>query len=464
MCWAPPCLKGRCSVSKTATTLLRYNKNVPRYTSYPTAPHFSETVGANTYANWLASLDQGETLSLYIHIPYCRTLCWYCGCNTKATKQYGPIEAYIDHLLQEADLVASHLRTRQRVSHIHFGGGSPSMLRPDDFSRIMAKIREHFEVDAGAEIAIEIDPRELTEPKVAAYAKAGVNRVSFGIQDFHADVQTAINRRQPFFKVYDAVSLVRSYGIEAINMDLLYGLPHQTVEKIQANIDFAHALKPSRIALFGYAHVPWMKKHMRLIDEAALPSGEERLEQFSAAAERLKGLGYSAIGLDHFVLPNDSMKTALERATLQRNFQGYTTDKATTLIGLGISAIGALPFGYVQSQTETRPYFTAIEAGKLPVKKGLILTEEDRLRRSIIEQLMCYFTVDINAQCKKHGLAPELLQESLQSLEPLQQDGLVTYSDGCVTVNDDARQAVRIVCSAFDQYLQNGKGKHAQVA
>lgn len=451
-------------MSAQSEALLRHNRNTPRYTSYPTAPHFSETVGEDKYASWLSSLKEGDHTSLYLHIPYCRSICWYCGCNTKATQKYGPVTRFVELLLKEIAIVSKQCSGKQTVSNIHFGGGSPSLLSPDDFARIMAHVRDSFDVLPDAEIAIEIDPRELTEAKVAAYALAGVNRVSFGIQDFHENVQTAIGRRQPFYLVYDAVKLVRSYGIERINMDLLYGLPHQTPEMMRANVNFAHALAPSRIALFGYAHVPWMKKHMQLIDENFLPDPKERLDLFEAASDQLSKKGFHAIGIDHFVKSNDPMFTAHAEGQLNRNFQGYTTDTAKTLIGLGVSAIGAMPQGYVQNIADIRGYARAVEAGHLPVAKGIEISFDDKMRRAAIEQIMCYGKLDTETFYQQHGLPSDYFDDAMQALEPLAADGLVRISRGTLIVPPQMPQASRLVAAAFDAYLKPSKAKHAQVA
>ncbi|TNE62567.1 MAG: oxygen-independent coproporphyrinogen III oxidase [Alphaproteobacteria bacterium] len=447
-----------------ADVLLRHNQQVPRYTSYPTAPHFSAAVDSDTMQGWIRALPEGGALSLYIHIPFCRQMCWYCGCNTRASRHYEPLENYLKTLFLEIDQVAHWIGRPEQVSHIHFGGGSPSMLRPEDFTRLMAWLRRHFAVRADAEIAIELDPREVTEAKVAAYAAAGVNRASLGVQDFHEEVQRAIGRRQPFHVIYDAVRTLRDYGIRRINMDLLYGLPHQDRLVIEENVDFAAALAPDRISLFGYAHVPWMKKHMRLINEAALPDGTARLEQFDVAKRRLGRRGYVPIGLDHFVLPDDSMATALRDGHLHRNFQGYTTDAATCLIGFGASAISALPDGYAQNAPDVRSYDAAVRAGRAATVKGKRLSADDRLRRAIIERLMCYFDIDLKVFSAVHGLPRDYFANAIARLQPLVTDGLVEIADGLVTVNPAAPQAVRLVCAAFDSYLQPTAGRHAQVA
>ena len=444
--------------------LLKHNQQVPRYTSYPTAPHFSSAVGSARYASWLDDIADGSSLSLYFHIPYCRKLCWYCGCHTKATKQYRPVETYLDYLLKEIDLVRARLSGGQRVKHIHFGGGSPSILSPEDFAKIMDTLRSQFDIARNAEIAIELDPREASEAKIASYAKWGVNRVSLGVQDFHEKVQDAINRRQRFHTVYDTVQTLRDYGITSINMDLLYGLPHQTAAMVTENVDFAVALNPSRIALFGYAHVPWMKKHMRLIDETALPDSPERLAQFDAAETRLAKRGYTAIGLDHFVRAHDPMLKALNDRTLRRNFQGYTTDGADALIGFGVSSISSLPQGYVQNTAVNADYFTALDAGRLPATKGKALSNDDQLRRAIIDHLMCYFELDLGAFCAEHDIDIDYFEEAAPLLDELRSDGLIRVDGAMIKVPPSARQAVRLVCSAFDTYLQGGKQRHAQVA
>lgn len=444
--------------------LLRHNRNTPRYTSYPTVPQFHTDIGSSRQREWLKALGDGDTLSLYLHIPYCKTLCWYCGCNTKATSKYAPVRDYVGYLLREIDLVAAQMKMPQTVMHIHFGGGSPSMLAAEDFARLMSKLKDRFQIADTAEIAIEVDPRELTETKVATYRRFGVNRVSFGIQDFHADVQRAINRRQPFHVVYDAVKLVKDYGIERINLDLLYGLPHQSKEKIQANVNFANALAPSRIALFGYAHVPWMKKHMRLIDESVLPGASERLQLFDVAADRLKSLGYHSIGLDHFVRADDPMLDAVRRGKLRRNFQGYTTDDSSGLIGFGVSAISSLPDGYSQNASDTRTYYRALDTGELPVTKGKEITIDDKVRRRIIEQLMCYGAVDLEKCCTQTGSNASNFSDATRALSALQNDGLVHLDGSKISVPASARQAVRLVCAAFDAYLAPASNRHAQVA
>ncbi|HUD53138.1 oxygen-independent coproporphyrinogen III oxidase, partial [Parvibaculum sp.] len=379
-----------------ADLIERYDLRVPRYTSYPTAPHFGPAVDGARYERWLGELDPAVPLSLYLHIAYCAEMCWFCGCHTKATKRYAPIAGYLDALLQEVALVASKLPARMGLAHVHFGGGSPTVLKPADFTRMVETLREHFDVRSGAEIAIELDPRTADEHYVIAMAEAGVTRASIGVQDFNPAVQKAINRIQPFEVTERVILWLRKHGIHAINMDLCYGLPHQTVGSILETVERAASLRPARIALFGYAHVPWMKTHQKLIPEAALPDMAERWRQYEASSARLQELGYVAVGLDHFALPDDELVAAQKKGELHRNFQGYTTDAAPALIGLGASAIGALPQGYVANEIAIERYKTLVRAGRLPVTRGIAISDDDRLRRHVIERLMCDMKVDLD--------------------------------------------------------------------
>jgi len=444
--------------------LLKHNRPVPRYTSYPTAPHFSGKIDAGVAAQWLAETPADQPLSLYFHIPFCKKLCWYCGCNTKATLKYDPVRQYLEYLKKEVSLVAGMMAGKRHVSHIHFGGGSPSYIRPNDFAGFMDHVRTQFDVLSDADIAIEIDPRELTAPKVVAYKKAGVTRASLGVQDFHEDVQTAINRVQPLHNVVDGVKLLHNYGINQINMDLLYGLPLQTTESISRNIDIAVGLVPQRISLFGYAHVPWMKKHMRLIPTNSLPSGEDRIDQFEIARTALEKKGYVQVGLDHFVRPDDAMAIALKQQTLKRNFQGYSTDCAPVLVGFGASAISAVQQGYYQNTADVKGYSAALDNEHLPIIKGIELREDDRVRRALIEHLMCYMKIDLEEFCHLHKISPAMFAPALQQLSELEQAGLVKVDNLTISTMPGAAQAVRLICAAFDSYLAPEKGKHSQVA
>jgi len=444
--------------------LLKHNRQAPRYTSYPTAPNFSKPFAADIVSEWLEDTALDAPVSLYFHVPFCKKMCWYCGCNTKATAQYSPVKSYLAHLHNEVKQVSQRRGERLAVNHIHFGGGSPSYISPDDFKALMDHVRMHFNVMPNAEIAIELDPRETSEVKIAAYAKAGVTRASLGVQDFNKTVQEAINRIQPIHMIYEAVKTLRAYGIDAVSFDLLYGLPGQTEEIVRESVSLAAVLDPDRIALFGYAHVPWMKKHMRLINEEKLPDAEQRLTHFDAARQILLDRGYVEIGLDHFVKPDDSMAIAHHMRRLQRNFQGYTTDSANTLIGFGPSAISSFAGGYCQNTPDIRSYIDCIEAGKSPVVKGIELSSDDKMRRDIISNLMCYGTIDLmNFGAGSPGEGANFGTE-LESLNALVKDQLVFVEGSKITVNQNAPQARRLVAAAFDSYLQPVQQQHAQVA
>jgi oxygen-independent coproporphyrinogen III oxidase len=435
--------------------LAKYDRPVPRYTSYPTAPHFHDGVGRHDYRDWLAELPLDARLSLYLHVPFCHELCWYCGCHTTVARRYQPLAEYRDLLLRELDLVGAALGGRRPVGHIHFGGGTPTMLAPDDLRLLGGRLRARFEVLDAAEFAVEIDPRRLARETVDALAAIGVNRASLGVQDVNPEVQLAINRWQPFAVVERAVDWLRTAGIDGINFDLMYGLPQQTTARVRASVDAALALRPARVALFGYAHVPWMKRHQRLIDEAALPDAAERAAQFETAAALLEEAGYVAIGLDHFALPADSLSVARKRGRLRRNFQGYTTDDAGALLGFGASAIGSLPQGYVQNAVPFLKYRDAIRGGRLATARGIAVSVDDRLRRSIIERLMCDFAVDLN------GCAGSLAAE-LDALEPFRADGLLTVNDGLIRVEPAGRPLIRAICAVFDAHLQRDLAHHSR--
>ena len=433
----------------------KYDLRVPRYTSYPTAPHFSAAVDGETYRSWLGVLDPAAALSLYLHVPFCDSMCWFCGCYTKVVGRYQPVAAYLETLYAEVDLVADALPDRFTIRHLHWGGGSPTIVAADDWPSMTDAIRRRFDVAADAEVAVELDPRDATEGSVAALVQAGVNRASIGVQDFDADVQAAINRHQPYDVVERVCGWLRGAGIEAINLDLMYGLPHQTVDKVVAMVDRAVSLKPSRVALFGYAHVPWMKSHQKMIDEAALPGVQARWQQADAAAERLVGHGYVSVGLDHFARPDDTLAAAAGSGRLRRNFQGYTTDAAPVLLGLGASAIGALPQGYVQNAAPLRGYADAIAAGHPATARGVTLTADDRLRRTVIEHLMCDLTVDLSAVRTEVDVNADFSDE-LERLAPLADDGIVATDGNRITVMEAGRPFVRLVAAAFDAYLERG--------
>jgi oxygen-independent coproporphyrinogen-3 oxidase len=428
-------------------TFARYAAmRVPRYTSYPTAPQFSAAIDATEYRRWLRSLERGPAVSVYLHIPFCREMCWYCGCHTTVSRRQAPVSRYVSSLVAEIALVARELRCRPSIGHLHWGGGSPTLLSPDDVARVNQALSAAFELDSLAENAVEIDPRTLIEPLVEAFSRAGVNRASLGVQSFDPVVQAAINRLQTFETTACAVKALRGGGIPAINFDLIYGLPFQTVRSCVETVEQAVRLQPDRLAVFGYAHVPSFKPHQRKIDESALPGTAERHDQAEAIAEALTAAGYRQIGLDHFALPGDSLTLAAEEGKLHRNFQGYTTDRCGALIGFGASAIGRLPEGYVQNSARIPEYERRIASGRLAVVRGCRITEEDSRRGAIIEGLMCNFRAEIGAVDA--------------SLEQLEADGLVVCSGDRIEVTEQARPLVRAVAAAFDAYLPQSGARH----
>ncbi len=437
-----------------------FSARVPRYTSYPTAPHFHAGVDGSKLRQWLAGMPPGMPLSLYVHIPFCDTLCWFCGCHTTVVNRYTPVEQYLNTLYTEISNIGP-LLTGHPVTHLHWGGGSPTMLSPGDVRSLKGALEKHFQFAENAEFAVEIDPRGLKDEMVAALAEAGLTRASIGVQDFDPTVQKAINRIQPYDETKQVVDALRAAGINALNIDLIYGLPHQTKDNVARTIDLALSLKPQRFAVFGYAHVPHFKKHMQLIKSETLPDAEERVAQFELAHAQLSAAGYVAIGLDHFARSDDSLARAAKAGTLARNFQGYTSDDAPALIGLGASSISSLPQGYVQNRPEVMAWRKAVEAGELPVARGIALSDDDRLRRAVIERLMCDLEVDLDAVGAPYGKSSGDFAAEVAALKPLIAEGFVAAAGNRLRVPAEARAAVRLVASVFDTYLANSKAVHA---
>lgn len=435
----------------------RYSTPVPRYTSYPTAPHFSADVGAATYRAWLAELKLGTRLSLYSHIPFCDELCWYCGCCTKAVRRYEPVSEYLPSLYAEMEHVAQLLPAEHVVMHNHWGGGSPNILSAEDILKLADLQKRLFHWADDAEFAVEVDPRGLDEDRVAAFARAGVNRVSIGIQDFDPKVQAAINRKQSFEQTQRAVEAFRAHGIHSLNVDLVYGLPYQARSSLQSTLDRVLELRPTRIAAFGYAHLPERLKHQRLIATASLPDSVERFGQASRLARVLTRAGYVRIGLDHFALPDDP----LAQGHLARNFQGYTTDAADALIGFGASAIGRLPQGYAQNHPATAEYARRISEDGLATARGIALTDNDRMRAFVIERLMCDLTFPAQELRQRFGAQSEEILQEAQALLEADQDQLVESDGEAFRVTDRGRPFVRSIAACFDSYLDNSAARHA---
>jgi oxygen-independent coproporphyrinogen-3 oxidase len=445
-----------------ADLVARYDGRAPRYTSYPTAVQFTPAVDERVYRGWLAALPASEPVSLYVHVPFCARLCWYCGCNTRAVNRHEPVGEYVQLLAQEARLLRAALPARLRAQAIHLGGGSPNMLTPDDLEVLFAALGEAFDLTAPCDVAAELDPASLTQAWVEAAARHGLNRASLGVQNLDPAVQVAVNRHETVEQVAAAMGWLRAAGVGSINIDLMYGLPHQTLANTLATVESVLDLRPERIALFGYAHVPWMKAHQQLIDEGALPGSAARLEQAEGAAERLVEAGYVRIGLDHFARPDDEMALALAQGRLRRNFQGYTADGAGTLLGLGASAIGRLPQGHVQNATAEIAWRAAVKAGRLPAARGVALTADDRFRGEIIEQLMCGLGVDLGEVCARHGRTFSAVAEPVARLAPFVADGLVRLDRKRLEVVGHGRLVVRSIAAVFDAYFNPEAGRHAK--
>ncbi len=443
----------------------RYDGRAPRYTSYPTAIQFSGAVDATTHARWLSELSPEQAVSLYLHIPFCARLCWYCGCNTRATTRTEPVAEYVDRLVDELALLEAALPGKLRTRDIHLGGGTPNMLSRDNMNRLFQAIRHVFRVSPGATVAAELDPAVLTRDWVQAAAFHGLSRASVGVQDLSPRVQAAVNRIEPFEVIERAVGWLRQAGVLSINLDLMYGLPRQTVADVTNTLDAILTLKPERLALFGYAHVPWMKANQQLIQDSELPGPAERLDQSEAAAERLAREGYVRIGLDHYALPDDELARALAEQRLHRNFQGYTTDANAVLIGVGSSSISRLPQGFVQNQGLERNWRDAILRGELPAARGVALTDEDRFRGEIIERLMCDLAVDVEAVRARHadaiGAGPDL-SAAFARLAPFVEDGLAVLDGSNLIVTETGRPLVRSMAALFDAYLDPEAGRHSR--
>lgn len=429
---------------------LAYDRPAPRYTSYPPATVFADISDPQWRNRALASIPGGERVSLYLHIPFCAQLCYYCGCFTTITRKTDRVTRYLDALIAEARLISTRLPEGVTVGHIHFGGGSPTMLSPAQFKELMAAIRQCFSVAPDAEIALEADPRQVNEAKIATYAQCGVNRVSFGVQDYDPRVLEAVNREQGAELSWKGIQWCREYGIRGVNFDLMYGLPHQSVESMAETIAMAADMAPSRIAFFGYAHVPWMKSHMKAMDLAAMPDASLRYELFAAGREQLEHSGYMPVGIDHFVEPGDSMYLAWQNHTLRRNFQGYTTDAMPVLIGLGASAISKFPEGYIQNKADVTAYESACATGQLPPVRGWRLQENDAVYAAVIESLMCYFEVDLTRF--GHQETHTAFAQSHRRLASFISEGIVSWENNRVRIAREPQLMARLVASAFDQY------------
>lgn len=444
----------------TSTDRNRLSETAPRYTSYPTAPHFHPGIGETEVRHWMDVIPSGDAVSLYLHIPYCDRLCWFCACHTKQVLRYEPVARYLASLHAEIATVGARIGRRTRVTAIHFGGGSPTMLAPADFRELVARLRAAFDGAETADLSVEIDPNDMTEDKLDTLAACGLTRASLGVQDFDPKVQRAINREQSFELTRSVVEGLRRRGVDSLNLDLIYGLPHQTVQSVEATVAQALTLRPDRIALFGYAHVPWFKKHQTMIDDAWLPDGAARLEQSQAAARLIAEAGYETIGIDHFALPGDSLTAAAHERRLHRNFQGYTDDACETLIGLGPSSISRFRQGHAQNVPATAEYQRLVDSGRLAIARGIAFTTEDRARGWLIERLMCDFAFSPAEGQLRFGsaFAPLLVEAALIA----QSDPASLHAAGDhYEIPEAARPFVRTVAARFDAYLQRGTARHS---
>lgn len=436
-----------------AELILDYSKPVPRYTSYPTAPNFTDAVGSETVGGWISDVPADEAISLYIHIPFCDRLCWFCGCHTKHVQRYAPVRRYLESLYEEIAAVSARFGRRQRVSHLHLGGGSPSLLKPNDLSRLRAHLDAAFRLDADTEISLEFDPTDMRAEDVESFCAFGVTRASLGVQDFNPRVQAAINRPQSFAKTREIIQALRDGGVTSVNIDALYGLPFQTDDTIRRTSEQVIALEPDRIALFGYAHVPWMKAHQRLIDDASLPDALARFRQARIAASTFARADYTAIGIDHFAKADDALSIARRQGTLRRNFQGYTDDPCATLIGLGTSSISQFRQGYAQNVKTVQAYDRALQGGDLPIERGVSLTDADRATAGAIEQLMCEFRLDADRLRAAFGAIADPVFRKAARLAANDEGGLFEVDEAGFRVTDLGRPFVRTLASRFDSYL-----------
>lgn len=428
---------------------------VPRYTSYPPATQFTDAVGPDRMALWLGEIGHAARISLYVHIPFCRRLCWFCACRTQGARSDAPLWPYVDALALEIALVADHLPGGVTVEHLHLGGGTPTFLPAPLMDRLFAQITSHFSVAQDAEISVEVDPTEIDAARLDALAAAGVTRASLGVQDFDPLVQTAIGREQSFEATQSTVTGLRDRGISKINLDLLYGLPHQTPARLGRTLEDVIRLNPDRLALYGYAHVPWASKRQVMIDEAALPDGVARVELTRQATDRLLGAGFEAVGIDHFARPEDPMAQAARAGTLRRNFQGYTCDQATTLIGIGASAISHMPGGIAQNASRTGDWKARIQEGRLATVRGHAFCGEDRLRGAMIERVMCDFALDPDQFAD-----PEAARAICAQIQRAWPDTVEACARGGVRLRPGSELLARLIAAEIDVYKVD-PGRHS---
>jgi len=436
----------------------KYDKPGPRYTSYPTAPQFSADFTCADFLSEITRTNQGQglsDLSLYVHLPFCDSLCYFCGCNMIVSRDRDRIRRYLNYLKKEIDHIRRLVATERKTIQMHWGGGTPTHLSPSEISDLIAYIRQRFETASGAEISCEIDPRGLTRDHLTALRSGGFNRISMGVQDVDPKVQKAVNRIQPEALTRRMVDRIRRLGFESINIDLIYGLPFQTARQFEKTIAAIIAMNPDRIALFNFAYVPWMKKHQKLISKEALPTPEEKLNILKMSVEKLTGAGYIFIGMDHFAKPDDELALALKEKKLYRNFQGYSTNAGADLYGMGITSISQFGHIYAQNFKTEKAYFAALDQGILPTDRGCRLSRDDLLRRKVISRLMCDFELDFAAIETEFGIDFEsYFRWGLLNLSQMSRDRLVTVRDRKLWVTEMGRMLIRNIAMNFDGYIE----------
>ncbi|MFO1379066.1 MAG: oxygen-independent coproporphyrinogen III oxidase [Chitinivorax sp.] len=436
----------------------RLDKNGPRYTSYPTADRFIEAFNADTYAYWLGKRNIGginRPLSLYFHLPFCNTICYYCACNKIITKDRGRSGKYVKYLIREMELQTAHLDNDRRVEQLHWGGGTPTFLADEQMRELMDATRKHFQLVDDGEYSIEIDPRKVSNETIALLAELGFNRMSLGVQDFDPQVQVAVNRIQPEEETLNVLHAARANGFKSISIDLIYGLPFQTLISFDQTLEKVIAANPDRISIYNYAHLPSLFKPQRRINEADLPDAQTRLDIMKLAIKKLTDVGYVYIGMDHFAKPNDELAVAQRQGRLHRNFQGYSTHADCDLIALGISAIGKVGPTYSQNVKTLDDYYDRIDRHTLPIMRGLELTADDLLRRTIIQALMCQFEISIESLEISYLIDfKTCFQEEIRLLREYEQEGMLTLDDQWLSVTSKGRLLIRTICMVFDKYLR----------
>jgi oxygen-independent coproporphyrinogen III oxidase len=436
-----------------------FDARVPRYTSYPTAPHFGTDVGPAEFARWIEAVPRGDVISLYVHVPFCRRLCWFCACRTQGTTSDEPVRAYVETLKAELALLRAHLPQGVRLGRLHWGGGTPTLLPAGQIRGLADAIFALAPLAEDGEFSVEIDPNEIDDARLDALAAAGMNRASIGVQDFDPLIQKAIGREQAYALTRDVADRIRDRGVVSLNADILYGLPHQTDVRIADSVQKLLTLAPDRVALYGYAHVPWISRRQQMIPIAAMPTPEERLSLFETARQKFLSDGYAEVGIDHFARPEDGLARALRTGDLRRNFQGYTDDRAPILIGLGASSISRFPQGFAQNASGTADHARAIRSGGLSTHRGHRFSGEDTLRARIIEALMCDFRVFRAELLSNFETTPARI-EALFQLAAAKFGGMVGVTQDGFFIPERARPLTRMIARAFDAY-DNAKAMHS---